>query len=695
MAPQPGPGHPPPAGEVTVAELEAAVAALAGKRDALREAFDHLAACSPSPLPFAWEDLDAHLSSLQSSISLQFRQVRALEAARPAPVAAAPGKARGDGTGENLEEEEAVEVEEEVVEEEEEVVEVEEVVEEEEEEEKADEEMQEGSEDEADDKIGKDGKGEEAASNEMLQEEEVEEVADNGIGNDVKDGNEAMCEELDAGEEMRVVNEEVQSSDDAEKATQEKEKDANMEEQQSIEDANIASQDKEEDAEDEQDTGMAMEEEVTKKAPVMQGKVEEACGVKQEKEEEQKAREEEEGSKNVTIEETTVVKEVSQDQGNRALPGDFSDPTGARANMDAQRIVKLLFTKIGLNLEFHTALHHAPDAAALALHVVELFLHDKMLKTNKAWVNCVGLIRMVPVVVTELSADTIEQAKPVAKDWKEMIDNSECCTVPAAWPQFETKEIFHLFAAMPRKQQKMNYAMLFKDLRLTDKIPELMDYLIENGQQIDVLYWARVFNLVDKYPPVSLLKGYVEKAKQTAIEISQKNITRESLSAVVKELDNLRRAQVLAEQQITDSSLRTSIREEINGLLQKFRKRKRSLAKSYTASTSNSLQQHTECNKKHKKEQEHHEGQENQQQGQQGKPGEKLEKKRDKPQQKQQQKHEDKLQEKQQQSMQQHAKQPRQCTLKLRARVSPTAQNLPLRGHFGHPPHAAIHGVYH
>ena len=111
-------------------------------------------------------------------------------------------------------------------------------------------------------------------------------------------------------------------------------------------------------------------------------------------------------------------------------------------------------------------------------------------------------------------------------------------------------------------------------------------------------------------------------------------------SVVVKELDNLRRAQELAEQQITDSNISTSIREEINGLLRKFEKRKRSLAKSYTASTSNSQQQHTECNKKHKKEQEHHEGQENQQQGQQGKPGEKLEKKRDKPQQKQQQKHE-------------------------------------------------------
>ncbi|XP_025791601.1 uncharacterized protein LOC112872757 [Panicum hallii] len=235
--------------------------------------------------------------------------------------------------------------------------------------------------------------------------------------------------------------------------------------------------------EDEQDTGM--EEAVTKKAPAMQGKEEEACGVKQEKEEEQKAREEEEGSKNVTTEETAVVEEVSQDQGNRALPGGFSDRTAACANMDAQRIVKLLFTNTGLNLEFHAALHRAPDAATLALHVVELFLHDKMLKTNKAWVNCVGLIRMVPVVVTELSADMIEQAKPVAKDWKEMIDNSECCTVLgslASWAflyfiisynivsEFETKEIFHLFATMPSKQQKMNYAMLFKDLRLTDRI---------------------------------------------------------------------------------------------------------------------------------------------------------------------------------------------------------------------------------
>jgi hypothetical protein len=525
---------------MTVEELEAAAAALPGKRDALREAFDRLAACSPAPLPFAWVDLDAHVSSLQSSISLRVRQVRALEAARAAPAAAAPVETRGDGTGGNLEEEEEVyeeeeevlqveeveeeeedvfevqeEVEEEVLEvefveqedeekadeetqevleveeveeEEEDVFEVQEEVEEEvlevefveqEDEEKADEEMQEGDNSEANIEIGNDGKDE-------------EEARDDRIGNGMKDDMEAKGENQDADGGMRVANEEEQSSEDGNRASLDSEEDANMEEaystkdgkngyQGAVEDTNMAV---EHGTNMEVEHGTNMEEAVMKKASAMQGNKEEACGMNQE-EEEQEAHKEE-GAKNVTTEATPVAKEVSQDQGNQSLPGGFSDHAAACATMDAQRLVKLLFTNTGLNSEFQAALHGAPDAAALALHIVELFLHDKILKTTKAWVNCVGLIRMVPVIVTELSADTVEQAKVVAKNWKEMIDNSECCTVLgslAPWgflyflisynivSEFETKEIFRLFGTMPRKQQRMNYAMLFKGLRLTDRIP--------------------------------------------------------------------------------------------------------------------------------------------------------------------------------------------------------------------------------
>uniref|UniRef100_A0A804P9Y0 FRIGIDA-like protein n=1 Tax=Zea mays TaxID=4577 RepID=A0A804P9Y0_MAIZE len=62
-------------------DLEAAIAELPAKKGVLREAFHTLAACSPYPLPFTWEDLDAHVSSVQSSISRRFSQLRALEAA--------------------------------------------------------------------------------------------------------------------------------------------------------------------------------------------------------------------------------------------------------------------------------------------------------------------------------------------------------------------------------------------------------------------------------------------------------------------------------------------------------------------------------------------------------------------------------------------------------------------------------------
>lgn len=515
--PWPGADHPPPA-EMTVAELGAAVAALPGMRDALREAFDRLAACSPTPLPFVWADLDAHVSSLQSSILLRFRQVRALEAARGAPAAAAPGETRGGRTRENLEEEdedeeevmveeekeevlevedvveeqeveEVVEVEEEVVEEEEDEVveeqEVEEVAVGEfvEEEEKGDEEMQEADNEEADDEMGKDGKDEKTAR-EVLQEKKVEDLADDRIGNDIM----VAADEQYADQEMQsteqVANEERQITEDADKSSQDKEHDPNMEEGKTTEGTNKSPKAKEEDANMEDEQDIDMEEALNKNASAMPCK-EEACGVKQKEEEDLEAHKGQEGAKNGMLEETTVANEMSLDQA-RSLPVGFNDHTASCANMDAQRLVKLLFTNTGLNSELHAALHHAPDAAALALHMVELFLHDKMLKTNKAWVNCVGLIRMVPVVVTKLSADTIEQAKLLAKDWKEMIDNSENCTVLgnlASWgflyflisynivSEFETKEVFRLFGTMPRKQQKMNYAMLLKGLQLTDRIP--------------------------------------------------------------------------------------------------------------------------------------------------------------------------------------------------------------------------------
>jgi len=179
---------------------------------------------------------------------------------------------------------------------------------------------------------------------------------------------------------------------------------------------------------------------------------------------------------------------------------------------------------------------------------------------------------------------------------------------------------------------------------------------------------------------------------------------------IIKELDNLRRAHILANKKgITNSNLCTSIREEINILIGELEKQKRNLENPLTASTSNSQQQQTKSKKKLKieQEQEHHKGQENQMRGQLSELAEKLEMEQRKPQQEQQQKQEDKPEEKKRkqedkpeekkrkQNKQKHQKRLRQRTHQPPTQGYPAMWNAALRGDLERPPYAAMHGVHH
>jgi cobalamin biosynthesis protein CobT len=198
-------------------------------------------------------------------------------------------------------------------------------------------------------------------------------------------------------------------------------------------------------------------------------------------------------------------------------------------------------------------------------------------------------------------------------------------------------------------------------------------------------------------------------------------------AVIIKELEDLRRAHVLAKNEITDFNLCTSIREEINILIGELEKKKRSLANPLRASTSNSQQQQTKSKKKRKIEQkqEHHKGQmrgqlsglaekleekerkpqQEQQQKQDDKPEEKKQKQEDEPEGKEQKqqdkaeekkrKQEDKPEEKQQQNKQKHEKRPRQRTPKVPTQGYPAMWNAALRGDLERPPYAAMHGVHH
>ncbi|KAM3399784.1 hypothetical protein ACQJBY_004932 [Aegilops geniculata] len=80
-----------PAAPMATADLEAAIAALPVRKQRLRETFDRLVASAPPHyrLPFTWDDIDAHVSSLHASLSLRFRQMQQ----QPHPGAPVPASA--------------------------------------------------------------------------------------------------------------------------------------------------------------------------------------------------------------------------------------------------------------------------------------------------------------------------------------------------------------------------------------------------------------------------------------------------------------------------------------------------------------------------------------------------------------------------------------------------------------------------
>lgn len=569
-----------PTKAMATAEVEAAIAALPARKEALREAFDRLAACSPFPLPFTWDDLDAHISSLQSSISLRHRQLRVLEGARSALAVPAPvptGKRKNQGDEDTSEEEEAEEEEdEEVMEEVEEEVEVEEE-----------------EEDDADDE------------EEVVEEEE--EVVE--IEEDEVDANNAAGKEQKADKQMQEAEEEKVNEHKVLEASDVAERDCKVE------------KGEEEQQESDDEMGDA-------------------------KEEQQEARK-------------VSVKKVC----NRDL-------VAACSRMNATGLVNIVFNNNIDRQEYPVAMCNAKDAAALVLDVVRIFLPNKQTKTNRIWENCVALIRCVPVVAPKLSVRMIDQAKPFAKYWKKKISESEICGdhgMLASWAflnfiisynivsEFAVDEIICLYGTVPRKYQRKNCVNLCKGLGLVSRISDLIDYLIENGQQLSAIQMTQVLQLVDKYPPLALLEGYVEKAKGTALELLSKNGLDKSLNPTIsKEIENLRLAESMVKQQLTDSSKSFTILEEINNLLAEYAK-SRITTNASTTSTLNSRQQQktqqqkqNQKYKKHKKEQQQHEGQDGQVQGKQRK----LEGK------------------------QLHLNQPRPCVTKLPTPTGPSARSL-------------------
>jgi hypothetical protein len=214
------------------------------------------------------------------------------------------------------------------------------------------------------------------------------------------------------------------------------------------------------------------------------------------------------------------------------------------------------------------ALTECIDPAKFVLEAIsEVFPVDKRVEKSErgndlGWACVLVLESLIPVVVDPVigksrllvTPSVKERAKDIADTWKASleerggIENVKTPDVHTFLQHLVTfgivkKEDVNLYRKLVvgsawRKQMPK----LAVSLGLSDKMPDMIEELISKGQQLDAVHFTYEVGLVNKFPPVPLLKAFLKDAKKAAASIMEdpNNVGRAAHLAGRKEQSALR-----------------------------------------------------------------------------------------------------------------------------------------------------------
>ncbi|KAL1342655.1 FRIGIDA-like protein 4a [Arachis stenosperma] len=221
-----------------------------------------------------------------------------------------------------------------------------------------------------------------------------------------------------------------------------------------------------------------------------------------------------------------------------------------------------------LRSEMPVALSECVDPAKFVLEAIsEVFPVDKrggekVGSGDLGWACVLVLESLIPVVVDPVIGKSRlmvtpavkERAKEIAETWKASleerggIENVKTPDVHTFLQHLVTfgivkKDDLDLYRKLVigsawRKQMPK----LALSLGLADEMPDMIEELISKGQQLDAVHFTYEVGLVDKFPPVPLLKSYLKDAKKVASSILEdpNNAGRAATLAARKEQSALR-----------------------------------------------------------------------------------------------------------------------------------------------------------
>ncbi|XP_058788063.1 truncated FRIGIDA-like protein 1 isoform X2 [Vicia villosa] len=198
-------------------------------------------------------------------------------------------------------------------------------------------------------------------------------------------------------------------------------------------------------------------------------------------------------------------------------------------------VIDNLKDKVRVQEELIEAFRYAPDVGVLVLQMLERFHGLKLNGDCNDWRSrrmgrvCVMLLRVMSFGGVNVSYKAREKALKVAVDWKGSL-MGDCGNILKALGFMYLVYVFGIVSEFSMDELveistvaavNVEFMQLCRDVGLTDRVPEIVQKLVDKGKYVLAVKYVFEFNLVDKIPPVPILKACVDASKKLAIRLSQ------------------------------------------------------------------------------------------------------------------------------------------------------------------------------
>ncbi|KAL2322769.1 hypothetical protein Fmac_027148 [Flemingia macrophylla] len=207
--------------------------------------------------------------------------------------------------------------------------------------------------------------------------------------------------------------------------------------------------------------------------------------------------------------------------------------------------------------ELPGALGHAPDAGTVVLGALEGFHGEecgalKESELRKMRRTCIVLMKQFRASGVSVSDEASARARGLALKWKERLVGDDAVAfgalgflhlVCAFGLVFSLDELVDISVMAPATEE---YLELCRAVGLTERVPDIVQKLVDNDKHIPAVKYILEFNLADKIPPVPILKACVDFSKKLATRLSREGkpmiecTAREisTLKSVIKIIEN-------------------------------------------------------------------------------------------------------------------------------------------------------------